>query len=143
MEFKAKVILIHSCNKKLGRLFIHVSSLCIVRTENEMQLSVAFRVMEFMMCCSSLFTVFVVYCVSQSMVVSHFHHCTLMSDLPLVPKHYTVGYPQATLDLRFPTSPLQCRMFGVLIDKQVHLSVKILYGNSWSNQYKSRGIVCN
>lgn len=83
----------------MKNIYICICSLCIVKTENEMQLSVAFKNIEFMMCCSSLFIVLTVYCVSQNMVVLHFYHCTLMSDMPLVPKHYPVHYPRATLDL--------------------------------------------
>jgi len=32
-------------------------------------------------------------------------------------------------------------VFCILVDKRAHLAVKILYGNSWSNQYKSSGIL--
>lgn len=104
MLFKAKPVSVHFSNKKiLKNIYTHYS-LWIVKTENETQCSQwhlgtygIYDVLQFLVYC--------VYCVSQYMVVSCFHQCALMPDMPLVPKHLTVGYPQAMVDLQFPISP--------------------------------------
>lgn len=86
--------------KKYWKIFIHIYSLWIVKTENETQCSQwhlgtygIYDVLQFLVYC--------VYCVSQYMVVSCFHQCALMPDMPLVPKHVTVGYLQAMVDLGY------------------------------------------
>lgn len=113
----------------MKNIYICICSLCIVKTENEMQLSVAFKNIEFMMCCSSLFIV--LYCVlcftkyGGLAFLSLYLNVWYASGAKTLSCALSTGYTGFMIS--YFTFVIQ-NVFCVSIDKRAHLAVKILYG---------------
>lgn len=103
------------------------------RRKMKCTLSVALRSNELMVCTNSFSRVF--HDIWWTCISISWPQCLNASAAK---QSHSVSYPQTILDLWFPASPVESRMlFFFLIDKR--LAVKFLYGDSWSNRYKSSG----